>query len=82
MAEEYHTQEHNPSPHCPENRNASRDNEIRAAIETAPTVALADLSCGTAANRSGLRRIGDRWVAMCPLPDCASKVPSVVARQR
>ena len=37
---------------------------------------LADLLCGPAGNRSGLRRIGDRWVGMCPLPDCASKLRS------
>ena len=39
---------------------------------------LADLLCGPAGNRSGLRRINDRWVGMCPLPDCASMVPSFV----
>jgi hypothetical protein len=37
---------------------------------------LADLLCGPAGNRSGLRRIDDRWVGMCPLPDCASRLPS------
>ena len=37
---------------------------------------LADLLCGPAGNRSGLRRIDDRWVGICPLPDCASKLSS------
>jgi hypothetical protein len=37
---------------------------------------LADLLCGPAGNRSGLRRIGDKRVGICPLPDCASRLPS------
>jgi hypothetical protein len=37
---------------------------------------LADLICGPAGNRSRLRRINDRWVGICPLPDCASKLSS------
>jgi hypothetical protein len=39
-------------------------------------VDLADLLCGPAGNRSGLRRINDRWVGRCPLPDCTSRLPS------
>ena len=39
---------------------------------------LADLLCGPAGNRSGLRRINDRWVGRCPLPDCTSKLSSFV----
>jgi hypothetical protein len=39
-------------------------------------VDLADLLCGPAGNRSGLRRIGDKWVGKCPLPGCASELRS------
>lgn len=42
----------------------------------ASTIDLADLLCGPAGHRSGLSRIDDRWVGMCPLPDCASRLPS------
>jgi hypothetical protein len=76
MAEEYHTLRYRPSPDCPESREASHDGAASVAEETAATLALADLLCGPAGNRSGLRRIGDRWVGMCPLPDCASKLRS------
>ena len=30
-----------------------------------PVIDVADLLCGPAGNRSGWRRIGDRWVARC-----------------
>ena len=76
MAEEYHTQDRNPSPCWPENRGASCDIEVRGTEGAAPTLDLADLLCGPAGNRSGLRHIGDKWVGECPLPDCQVKVPS------
>ena len=41
---------------------------------------LGDLLCGPAGNRSGLRRINDRWVGMYPLPECASKLSSFAVR--
>ncbi len=49
-----------------------------AADETVPVIDLADLLCGPAGNCSGLRRIGDKWVGRCPLPDHSAKVPSFV----
>jgi hypothetical protein len=48
----------------------------RATKRRVLVIDLADLLCGPAGNRSGLRRINDRWVGMCPLPDCASKLSS------
>jgi hypothetical protein len=39
-----------------------------------PVIDLGDLLCGPAGNRSGLRRIGDKWVGRCPLPDCTAKL--------
>jgi hypothetical protein len=76
MAEAYHTLRHKPSPERPKSRDASHDTAANVAEETASTIVLADLLCGPAGNRSGLRRIGDKWVGMCPLPDCASKLRS------
>jgi hypothetical protein len=68
--------------------NVSFDNEAVTThgLEGLPEVAkermlvidLADLLCGPAGHRSGLRRIDDRWVGKCPLPDCASKLSSFV----
>jgi hypothetical protein len=66
--------------------NVSLDNEaltlhglkelLKVAKRRVLVIDLADLLCGPAGNRSGLRRIDDKWVGRCPLPDCASKVPS------
>jgi hypothetical protein len=36
------------------------------------TIDLADLLCGP----GGLRRVGEQWVGLCPLPDHADKTPS------
>ena len=44
----------------------------------ASTIDLADLLCGPAGNRYGLRQIGDKWVGICPLPNRAAKLPSFV----
>jgi hypothetical protein len=76
MVEAYHTQDHNQSPYRPERRGISRKTVIEAAKEAVPVIDLADLLCGPAGNRMGLRRIGDKWVGMCPLPGCASKLRS------
>lgn len=37
---------------------------------------VADLLCGPAGRRTGLKRSGDRWVGLCPLPDHDEKTPS------
>jgi len=76
MDERYQTQHRNPPPDCPENQSNSHDKAIGAVKGEEPTLDLADLLCGPAGNRSGLRRIGDKWVGKCPLPDCAAKLPS------
>lgn len=78
MAERYHTQHSNPSPDCPENQINGNDKAIGTIRGDVPTLELADLLCGPAGSRSGLRRIGDKWVGICPLPDCAAKLPSFV----
>jgi CHC2 zinc finger len=74
--EAYHTLRHEPSPKCLEIRDARHDTVAGVAEETASTLFLADLLCGPAGNLSGLRRIGDKWVGICPLPECASRLPS------
>ena len=76
MAEAYHTQHSNPSPNCPEHQGVIHDKAIGSVKGEVPTLDLADLLCGPAGNRSGLRRIGDKRVGICPLPDCAAKLPS------
>jgi DNA primase len=45
---------------------------IGAAKEAVPTIDLADLLCGP----GNMRRVGDRWVARCPLPGHEDKTPS------
>src|SRR5215213_4208386 len=57
------------SPHGPEELP-------KVAMERVLVIDLSDLLCGPAGNRSDLRRIGDKWVGKCPLPDCASKLRS------
>jgi hypothetical protein len=42
---------------------------LRAVERQVPVIDVADLLCGPAGNRSGWRRVGDLWVARCPLPD-------------
>jgi hypothetical protein len=77
MDEIYHTQTYKPSPYCPMHRGDARDAaEIEPQAAAASTIDLADLLCGPAGDHSGLRRIGDKWVGRCPLPDCAAKLPS------
>lgn len=49
---------------------------LEAVKEAVPVIDLADLLCGPAGNRSGMRRIAERWVARCPLPDHQDKTPS------
>ena len=56
----------------PERRGVSRRRIIEEAKAKVTTIALADLLCGPAA----MRRVGDEWVARCPLPDHEDKTPS------
>ena len=78
MFEAYHELDRDPPRNRPERRGESRKTVIERAKEAVPTIDLADLLCGPAGNRSGLLRIGDKWVGICPLPDCAAKLPSFV----
>lgn len=56
----------------PERRGVSRRRVITEAKEKVQTIALADRLCGPCK----MRRIGDRWVAKCPLPGHDDKTPS------
>lgn len=76
MAEAYHEPERNPPGNRPKRQCISRKTVIEADKGTVPTLDLADLLCGPAGNRSGLRRIGDKRVGICPLPNCAANLPS------
>jgi CHC2 zinc finger len=62
----------NSTPTRPERRGVSRKTVIDAAKEAVPTMDLADLLCGP----GKMRRVGDRWVARCPLPGHEDKTPS------
>jgi hypothetical protein len=56
----------------PECRSASQNSVIEAAKEAVPTIDLANLLCGA----GRLQRVGNRWVAKCPLPNHQDKTPS------
>ena len=56
----------------PERRGVSHRRVIAEAKEMVQTIALADRLCGPCK----MRRIGDRWVAKCPLPGHDDKTPS------
>jgi hypothetical protein len=55
-------------------RGVSIVKPIEAAKEAVPTIDLADRLCGL----GQMRRVGERWVACCPLPDHEDKTPSFV----
>jgi CHC2 zinc finger len=55
----------------PEQRGASRQTIIEEAKKI-PTIDLADRLCGP----GQLRKVGDKWVARCPLPQHEDKTPS------
>lgn len=56
----------------PERRGVSSQRVIDEAKGKITTIDLADRLCGP----GGLRRIGNRWVGRCPLPDHPDKTPS------
>ncbi len=58
--------------HPPERRGVSRSRIIEAAKENVEVIQLADLLCGP----GGMRRLGEEWVARCPLPDHEDRTPS------
>lgn len=53
---------------------------FRRALETVkaavPILDEADLLCGPAGTRTGLKRVGEKWVGICPLPGHEEKTPS------
>jgi hypothetical protein len=78
MDEIYHTPTYKPSPDCLARRGDGRGAAAKEPQVAASTIDLADLLCGPAGDRSGLRRIGEKWVGICPLPDCTAKLRSFV----
>jgi DNA primase len=56
----------------PERRGVSRWRVIEEAKEKVPVMDLAERLCGP----GGLRKVGDRWVGRCPLPDHEDRSPS------
>jgi DNA primase len=70
---DYHTTETEPTPNSKARyRGVSYVKPIAAAKEAVPVIDLADRLCGP----GRLRRVGDRWVGRCPLPDHEDKTPS------
>ena len=49
---------------------------LEAVKEAVPVIDEADLLCGPAGAGTGLRRVGERWVGRCPLPDHDEKTGS------
>jgi hypothetical protein len=68
----YHKPTPSPTPSRPERRGVSRKTVIEAAKEAVPTIDLADLLCGP----GKMRKVGERWVAHCPLPNHEDRTPS------
>jgi len=56
----------------PERRGASTRTVIEEAKAKVPTIALADRLCGP----GQMRRVGEKWVARCPLPGHEDRSPS------
>jgi DNA primase len=56
----------------PERRGVSRRSIIEEAKAKVTTIDLADLLCGP----GKMRRVGERWVARCPLPGHEDRSPS------
>jgi DNA primase len=56
----------------PERRGISRKTVIDEAKVKVRTIDLADLPCGP----GKMRKVGDRWVARCPLPGHEDRTPS------
>jgi hypothetical protein len=56
----------------PRYRGVTYTTPINAANEAVPVIDLADRLCGP----GGLRHVGEKWVARCPLPDHEDRSPS------
>jgi DNA primase len=68
----YHTPNALNSPKTRRYRGVSYTKPIDAAKEAVPVIDLADLLCGPGA----MRRVADKWVGRCPLPDHEDRSPS------
>ena len=68
----YHDTLPSPTPSRPERRGVSRRSVIEKAKAEVSTIDLADLLCGP----GKMRKVGDRWVARCPLPGHEDRSPS------
>jgi hypothetical protein len=69
---DYHDPTHSPTPSRPERRGISRRSVIEEAKDKVKTIDLADLLCGP----GRMRKVGERWVARCPLPGHEDRSPS------
>src|SRR5215211_4248019 len=72
MQTEYHTENPANTTNSSRYRGVSYTTPIDAAKEAVPTIDLADRLCGP----GGLRRVGERWVGRCPLPNHNERTPS------
>jgi hypothetical protein len=72
MDTEYHSPAPSNTPKAPRYRGISYAKPIDAAKEAVPVIDLADRLCGP----GRMRRIGEKWVARCPLPDHEDGSPS------
>src|SRR5215208_1680237 len=70
--ESYQKQSPVNTPHARRYRGISYTKPIDAAKEAVPTIDLADRLVGP----GGMSRVGEKWVARCPLPDHPDKSPS------
>jgi DNA primase len=62
----------NSAPSRPERRGVSRSRVIAEAKKNVHSVDLAERLCGP----GGMRKVGDRWEARCPLPGHEDRTPS------
>ncbi len=69
LREAYHEAARSPRP---ERQGVSRRSVIEEAKAKVPTIDLADLLCGP----GKMRKVGERWVARCPLPGHEDRSPS------
>jgi hypothetical protein len=75
QTEVYHSPPPSQTPSRPERRGVSRRTVIEEAKAKVPVIDFADLLCGPAR----MQRVGDEWVARCPLSDHEDKTPSFTA---
>src|SRR5215203_5394122 len=69
---EYHESTRSPIPSRPERPGVSSRSVIDEAKDKVKTIDLADLLCGP----GKMRKMGERWVARCPLPGHEDRSPS------